>query len=94
MDPSHLPISNPPTNFQDLAWVILMLPLVSALVITLGLRRSRVLTTTLSLAAVATGFGLSVWLFFLFGVRGLPVIYDAMYYLKEPADRVEQSERT
>ncbi len=27
-------------------------------------------------------------------VRGLPVIYDAMYYLKEPADRVEQSERT
>ena len=81
MDPSHLPISNPPTNFQDLAWVILMLPLVSALAITLGLRRSRVLTTTLSLAAVATGFGLSVWLFFLFGVSGSHVAASSVPWL-------------
>jgi len=70
MEPTHLPTAFPPTNFQDLAWAILMLPLVSALAITLGLRRSRVLTTTLSLTAVAVGFGLSVWLFFLFGVSG------------------------
>ena len=70
MEPTHLPTNFPPTNFQDLAWAILMLPLVSALAITLGLRRSRVLTTTLSLTAVAVGFGLSVWLFFLFGVSG------------------------
>lgn len=70
MDHSTLPTAFPPTNFQDLAWVILMLPLVSGLAITLGLRRSRVLTTTLSLSAVAIGFGLSAWLFFLYGVTG------------------------
>lgn len=66
MEPSHLPA----TNFQDLAWAILLLPLVSALAITLGLRRNRELTTTLSLSAVGIGFGLSVWLFFLYGVSG------------------------
>ncbi|MBX3731310.1 MAG: NADH-quinone oxidoreductase subunit L [Verrucomicrobiae bacterium] len=58
------------SNFQDLAWAVLLLPLVAALGITLGLRRNRELTTTLSLSAVATAFALSVWLFFLFGIHG------------------------
>lgn len=73
-----------PTHFQDLAWAVLMLPLVSALFITLGLRRSRVLTTTLSLSAVATGFGLSVWLFFLYGVSGARAAATPLPWLSVP----------
>lgn len=81
MEPTHLPTAYPPTHFQDLAWVILLLPVVSALAITLGLRRSRVLTTTLSLSAVGVGFGLSVWLFFLFGVSGSHVAATPLAWL-------------
>jgi NADH-quinone oxidoreductase subunit L len=62
--------TNYPANPQDLAWVILLLPLLSALAITLGLRRDRTLTTSLSVGAVGLGFGLSVALFFLYGLPG------------------------
>lgn len=61
--------------------MILLLPLVSALAITLGLRRNRELTTTLSLSAVGIGFGLSVWLFFLYGVSGVRLAGDPIPWL-------------
>src|SRR5262245_39720261 len=65
------PASLHPSHPEDLAWVILLLPLLSAVAITLGLRRSRTLTTTLAVSAVGTSFLLSVALFFVFGLPGL-----------------------
>jgi NADH-quinone oxidoreductase subunit L len=55
-------------NFQfppDLAWVILLLPLLSAVVITLGTRRDGELSANISIAAVVLSFLLSVGLFFI-----------------------------
>jgi len=70
MDHSVVTAHANPSNSQDLAWVILLLPLLSALSITLGLRRSRTLTNAFALSAVGVGFVLSVALFFAFGLTG------------------------
>ena len=66
MDPiAHTVVAS--SNAQDLAWVILLFPLISAASIPLGVGRSRALTHAMAIGAVATGFVLSVSLFLLFG---------------------------
>ncbi|MBN9689569.1 MAG: NADH-quinone oxidoreductase subunit L [Verrucomicrobia bacterium] len=83
MDHSAAPLAVTSSHAQDLAWVVLLFPLVSALSITFGLRRSRTLTNTMALSAVVTGFFLSVALFLGFGF-GPGVNADALPWLSIP----------
>ncbi len=55
---------------EDLAWFILLLPLIAAAGIALGVRRNPFLSSTLSISATVTAFVLSVTLFLLFGLGG------------------------
>ena len=55
---------------EDLAWFILLLPLIAAAGIAVGVRRSTFLSSTLSISATVTAFLLSVALFLAFGVGG------------------------
>ncbi|MCW8138585.1 MAG: NADH-quinone oxidoreductase subunit L, partial [Planctomycetota bacterium] len=61
-----------------------MLPLVSALAITLGLRRSRTLTTTLSLSSVAVGFAPRAWLFLVCAAPGAHAAGSPLAWLSVP----------
>ena len=74
-------LSTDPTQLQDLAWVILLFPLISALSITLGLRQSRTLTNAFALSAVGVGFLLSVTLFLDFGLSGKSALAETMPWL-------------
>ena len=55
---------------EDLAWFILLLPLIAAAGIAFGVRRNPFLSSTLSISATVTAFVLSVVLFLLFGLGG------------------------
>jgi len=81
MDPTAAHVAVSSSHYQDLAWVILMLPLVSATSIVLGLKNSRTLTNASSLSAVVTGFVLSVALFLNFGVSHEVAQADALPWL-------------
>ncbi len=69
------------SHYQDLAWVILLLPLISATSILFGLRNSRTLTNAIALSSVTTGFILSVALFLNFGLSHETAQADALPWL-------------
>ena len=55
---------------EDLAWFILLLPLIASASIAAGIRRSTFLSATLSIGAVVAAFVLSIALFLPFGLGG------------------------
>ncbi len=59
---------------EDLAWFILLLPLIAAASIAFGVRRSSFLSSTLSISATVVAFFLSIALFLAFGVGGYPAV--------------------
>ncbi len=55
---------------EDLAWFILMLPLIAAIGVAVGVRKDNLLSAAFSIAAVSVSFLLSVALFLTFGLGG------------------------
>ena len=55
---------------EDLAWFILLLPLIAAIGVAVGVRKDNLLSAAFSIAAVSVSFLLSVALFLTFGLGG------------------------
>ncbi len=66
---------------EDIAWFILLLPLLAAAGITLIVRRSNFLAATFSIAATVTAFVLSFVLFLMFGVGDAAAVTSPFAWL-------------
>ena len=66
---------------EDIAWFILLLPLLAAVGIALIVRRSNFLAATFSIAATVTAFVLSFVLFLTFGIGGAAAVTSPFSWL-------------